>query len=307
MVFERVREQLNMLGIPCRERVSMAPYTTFHIGGEVALLVEPTDERQLVSALRVTRESGARMLILGRGSNVLFPDEAMEAVVIRTAGMYSRVTVKENTVYAGCGIMLGELACHVQRAGLGGLEFAYGIPGTLGGALCMNAGAYGGEMCNLVTSVRLYDVEHRETVVFDCAQMQFSYRRSILLQRSNLVALSATLHLQKDDPAAIEARMRGHMQSRRDKQPLEYPSAGSVFKRPAGAFAGALIEQSGLKGCRVGGAEVSPKHAGFIVNVGGATAHDVLTLIRHIRDTVKRDSGVTLEPEIRILTSLDAK
>lgn len=187
------------------------------------------------------------------------------------------------------------------------MEFAHGIPGTLGGALCMNAGAYGGQMSDIVTSVRVYDTEQDRILTLDGEQMNFSYRHSLLLSHPHLIALGATMTLHKDDPAAIDARMQEYMQRRRASQPLEYPSAGSVFKRPEGHFAGALIEQSCLKGYRIGGAMVSPKHAGFIINVGGATARDVLLLIEHIRSTVERDHGVTLEPEIQILTALHAR
>lgn len=303
---ETLKLRLQQLNIAAYEQVAMAPYTTFHIGGTAALLIEPTDESQLIQALTLARDSGKKTFLLGRGSNVLFPDEPMDAVIIRTTAMRG-VSVKQNEVCAHGGATLAEIARAAQRSGLGGMEFAHGIPGTLGGALCMNAGAYGGQMSDIVASVRVYDAERNAVDTLDGAQMNFSYRHSILLSSPYLVALGATLTLDKDDPGAIEARMQDYMNRRRQSQPLEYPSAGSVFKRPTGHFAGALIEQSGLKGYRIGGAMVSPKHAGFIINVGGATACDVLALIEHIKKTVERDHGVTLETEIQILTALYAR
>ena len=293
--------------IPHRAHVRMAPYTTFRIGGEVALLVEPTDETQLVESVRLLRESGIPMLLLGRGSNLLLPDEPMEAVILRTTELPRTMHLDGTTLTASAGAMLSEIACAAQRACLGGLEFAYGIPGTLGGALCMNAGAYGGELCDVVRSVRVYDADKATIYTLSGEQMNFSYRHSLLLSNPHLIALGATLALHGDDHAAIEARMHDYMSRRRDKQPLEYPSAGSVFKRPEGHFAGALIEQSGLKGYRIGGAEVSTKHAGFIINVGNATASDVLSLIQYVKDTVARDHGVALETEIQIPTALLAR
>ena len=301
-----LKQQLDARGIPCHAQTEIAPYTTFHIGGRVALLIEPTSEQQLITVLRLTRQSGVRTLMLGRGSNVLFADEDMPLAVIRTTALRD-VCLDGTTVRAACGASLNEIALAAQRASLGGFEFAYGIPGTLGGALCMNAGAYGGEMSDVVSSVRVFDVERDAVLSIDREHMQFLYRHSLLLSSPHLIALGATLELHADDSAAVAARMQDYMQRRRDKQPLDLPSAGSVFKRPEGAFAGALIEQSGLKGTRIGGAMVSPKHAGFIVNVGGATASDVLSLIGLIQRTVERDHGVSLEPEVQILVSLGAR
>lgn len=304
---ERLASRLTAIGVPCRTNVCMAPFTSFRIGGEVALLVEPTDEHGLIAALRLVRESGLPSLLLGRASNVLLPDETMQAVIIRTAELRGELTVTDTCIGAACGVTLTEIARAAQRAALGGFAFAYGIPGTLGGALCMNAGAYGGEMRDVVASVRVYDAEADEMLTLDGEAMQFSYRHSRLLSSPHLIALHAELCLHREDPETVEATMRDYMSRRRDKQPLEYPSAGSVFKRPEGAFAGALIEQSGLKGYRIGGAMVSTKHAGFIINVGDATAADVLSLIQHIKDTVARDHGIELETEIQFPTSLWAR
>jgi UDP-N-acetylmuramate dehydrogenase len=299
---QRLKRQLNTQGITCQADVCLAPYTTFHIGGPAALLVEPRDEEQLVSTLRAIRESGVYALVLGRGSNLLLPDEGIRGVVVRTCAL-DAITTEGHTLTARGGASLAQITRTAQKAGLSGLEFAYGIPGTLGGALFMNAGAYGGEMSQVVTSVRLYDADKDEIMVLSGEQMQFAYRHSVLQAHPEWSVLSATLTLVPDDAEHIDSRMQDYMTRRREKQPLNYPSAGSVFKRPAGAFAGALIEESGLKGYSVGGAMVSQKHAGFIVNTGGATARDVVVLIEHIKQTVYRDHGIELETEIHILNA----
>lgn len=305
-MYRQIEQHLNRIGVPCRANEVIAPYTTFRIGGRVALLIEPETEQHLICALRTVRHAGVRGLLLGRGSNVLFPDGDADVAVIRTTCVRS-VSVHKSDITAACGATLNEIACAARDAGLGGLEFSYGIPGTLGGALCMNAGAYGGQMSDVVASVRVYDAEQDKVLALTAEQMDYGYRHSVLLSSPHLIALGATMSLRGDHADAIEARMQDYMRQRREKQPLEYPSAGSVFKRPEGYFAGALIEQSGLKGYRIGGAMVSPKHAGFIVNVGNASADDVLRLIQHIKDTVARDYGVKLETEVQILTSLGAR
>lgn len=303
---EALQRQLNTQGVPYQTDVCLAPYTTFHIGGPTAIMVEPRNEEQLIATLRVVRESGVFSLVLGRGSNLLFPDEGIRGVIIRTAAL-DQVRIDGQTLTAEGGATLTAITRAAQKAGLSGLEFAYGIPGTLGGALFMNAGAYGGEMSNVVTSVRLYDAERDEILAFSGEEMTFAYRHSILQAHPEWTVLSATMALTPDDAAQIDARMRGYMARRRDKQPLDYPSAGSAFKRPVGAFAGALIEQCGLKGYAVGGAMVSPKHAGFIVNTGGATAHDVLCLMEQVRAKVLDVHGIELESEIQIVASHLAK
>ncbi len=303
---QKLTQQLNTLGVPYRTDVCLAPYTTFQIGGPARLMVEPQNEQQLTSTLRCVRESGVYSLVLGRGSNLLLPDEGIDGVIIRTCAL-DAVTTDGTTVIAQGGAMLSAVTRAAQKAGLSGLEFAFGIPGTLGGALFMNAGAYGGEMSDVVTSVRLYDAERDEIVTLSGEQMAFAYRHSILQAHPEWTVLSAKMTLTPDDAHQIDARMQDYMARRREKQPLNYPSAGSAFKRPAGAFAGALIEQCGLKGYAVGGAMVSPKHAGFIVNTGGATARDVLVLMEHVRATVLQTHGVELESEIQIVVSHLAK
>jgi UDP-N-acetylmuramate dehydrogenase len=269
-------------------------------------MVEPQNEEQLVSTLRALRKSGVFSLVLGRGSNLLLPDEGIYGVIIRTCEI-DAVCIDGRTLVANGGATLTAITRAAQKAGLSGLEFAYGIPGTLGGALFMNAGAYGGQMSDVVTSVRLYDAERDEIFTFSGEQMAFAYRHSILQAHPEWTVLSAAMLLTPDDAEQIDARMQDYMTRRREKQPLNYPSAGSAFKRPVGAFAGALIEQCGLKGYAVGGAMVSPKHAGFIVNTGDATARDVLTLMEHVRTKVFETHGIELESEIQIVVSHLAK
>jgi UDP-N-acetylmuramate dehydrogenase len=303
---EALKRQLNTLGVPYQTDVCLAPYTTFHIGGPAAIMAEPQNEEQLIATLRAVRESGVFSLVLGRGSNLLFPDEGIRGVIIRTAAL-DQVRIDGQTLTAEGGATLTAITRAAQKAGLSGLEFAYGIPGTLGGALFMNAGAYGGQMSDVITSVRLYDAERDEILAFSGEEMAFAYRHSILQAHPEWTVLSATMALTPDEAAQIDARMRDYMARRRDKQPLDYPSAGSAFKRPVGAFAGALIEQCGLKGYAVGGAMVSPKHAGFIVNTGGATAHDVRNLMEQVRAKVLDVHGIELESEIQVVVSHLAK
>lgn len=299
--FERLQTQLNTLEICARVDVPLAPFTTFRIGGPAALLIEPADGNELIAALGAVRHAEVPYFVMGRGSNLLVPDEGVPAVVIRTCAM-NTIRMQGTTMYAEAGATLSEMTRAAQKAGLSGLEFAHGIPGTLGGAVFMNAGAYGGEMAQVVSSVEWYDIERGEKVGASADALDFGYRHSSLQAHPERILLSAQIQLQPDDPEEIDARMKDYMARRRDKQPLEYPSAGSTFKRPAGAFAGQLIEQSGLKGYRIGGAEISVKHAGFIVNGGGATARDVLELMEHVRAVVFRDHGIELECEVQMLT-----
>lgn len=303
---EALKQQLNTLGVPYQADVSLAPFSTFHIGGPASIVAEPQTEAQLIAILRAVRESGGFSLVLGRGSNLLFPDEGIRGVVIRTAAV-DEVRIDGHMLTAEGGATLTAITRAAQKAGLSGLEFAYGIPGTLGGALFMNAGAYGGQMSDVVVSVRLYDADQNRVFTLSRDQMAFAYRHSVLQAHPEWTVLSATVTLTPDDAELIDARMRDYMARRKEKQPLDLPSAGSAFKRPVGAFAGALIEQCGLKGHSVGGAMVSPKHAGFIVNTGDATARDVLTLMQEVRARVLDEHGIELESEIQIVVSHLAK
>ena len=247
-------------------------------------------------------ELGARPFVLGNGTNVLFPDEGVERLVICTrdmAGVAAGAVAGEIT--AECGASLAKIAVFAQKAGLSGLEFAHGIPGSLGGAVCMNAGAYGGEMAQVVKEVTvLFPEDGVKTLSGE--EMAFSYRHSLLTEHPDTVVLRATLRLQAGIPGEIREKMDELMARRKASQPLEYPSAGSTFKRPAGYYAAALIDQCGLKGLTVGGAQVSEKHAGFVINRGGASCTDVTALMAEIQKRVREQTGVVLEPEVRVIT-----
>lgn len=300
------QDQLEMLkglwdreGVPYECGTPLARYTTFKIGGPAALFARPADARQLEAALTACKKSDVRYYLLGQGSNTLFADEGFDGAVIctRMMGGVQRIEGERMTAPAGAGLMA--LCAMARDAGLTGLEFACGIPGSLGGALYMNAGAYGGEMKDVVETVTCLTPEGTvETRTAD--ELAFGYRTSVFEQDGSCV-LSATLRLAYGDKAAIRARMAELLAKRREKQPLEWPSAGSTFKRPQGAFAAALIEQCGLKGLQVGGAAVSRKHSGFVVNLGGATCADVIALTEQVIRVVKEKTGYTLEREIRVV------
>lgn len=282
-----------------RHDFPLSRVTSFHIGGNADLAVYPADAEAFAYALDAVVQAGVPYTVIGNGSNTLVRDGGFRGVVFVTTDM-RRVTIDGTRLTGGCGVLLGSVGTNASRAGLAGAEFANGIPGTLGGAVYMNAGAYGGQLADIVCETVCYDLDAKQVLHLDNAAQHFGYRHSVFMEK-NYIILSATLQLTKDKPDAIRARMNDYLARRREKQPLEYSSAGSVFKRPEGHFAGKLIEDAGLKGLRVGGAEVSPKHAGFIVNVGGATARDVLELIERIREKVYAMSGVTLECEIRTI------
>lgn len=273
----------------------MSRHTTFKIGGNADVLVKIKSLAQLKQVLICAKEFDIPYFILGKGSNLLVSDKGIEGIVISLAGL-DDVTIDGDTVVCGAGASLRTICLAVQKQSLSGLEFAYGIPGTVGGALYMNAGAYGGEMSQVVTSATAIDSDGNE-IVLSLADMQLGYRTSIF-KNNGLIITSVKLKLKHGDKCEIKSAMDDFFARRRDKQPLEYPSAGSTFKRPEGYFAGALIEQSNLKGASVGGAEVSKKHAGFVINKGGATCEDVLSLIKKVQDTVKTADGVDLEPEV---------
>lgn len=280
------------------ENEPMREHTTFKIGGPARYFLHAGCEQDLCAAADLARAAGLPLVILGCGSNLLVSDAGLDALVAEIGAGMSKIEVDGNRVTAQAGARLSALSLEACRAGLAGLEFASGIPGSVGGGVAMNAGAYGGQMGDALLSVRL--LEGGEILELPAAQMELGYRASRALKRKSAV-LSATFELTPGDPAEISARMGEYNRCRRERQPLSYPSAGSVFKRPPGHFAGALIEKAGLKGAREGGAAVSELHAGFIINLGGATAADVRRLIRRVQDAVYAMSGVRLEPEIRML------
>ena len=280
------------------ENEPMSRHTTFRVGGPADVLFLPESEEQLLQALSIAREAGVPCFVIGNGSNLVVKDGGIRGLVIALGEGMAAIARAGETLTALAGASLARVSAYAQASGLSGLEFASGIPGTLGGGCAMNAGAYGGQLSDVLVDARvLLDGEVRTLTV---EEMQMGYRTSLPLRRGGIV-ISARFALTPDDPEAIAARMRELNARRRDKQPLNYPSAGSTFKRPEGYFAGALIEQAGLKGKRVGGAQVSEKHAGFIVNTGGATAADILTLIGTVQDEVADRFGVRLETEVRIL------
>ena len=277
----------------------LAPHTTMKIGGRCDILVRVNSEEVLSGILKLCRESTIPTFILGKGSNVLVSDKGWHGCVILLTDELARISVDGCTVTAFAGASLVSVCKAALENSLTGLEFAYGIPGTVGGALYMNAGAYGGEMSDVVVSARYIDDSGviRE-ILRD--EMELSYRHSYFSQK-DYVILSVTMRLEIGERSAIKARMEELMQKRRDKQPLEYPSCGSTFKRPAGYFAAALIEECGLKGLRVGGAMVSEKHSGFVINYQNATFDDVMAVVNEVKRVVKEQKGVELECEMLIL------
>ncbi len=283
-----------------RENEPMAAHTSFRIGGPAALFAKPASEEELRILLTESAKWDVSPVILGAGTNVLAPDAGMQMLVICTReSMNGLVLTEPGCIVAGCGVTLARLATFACSNGLTGLEFAHGIPGTVGGGTVMNAGAYGGELCQVQT--RTWTMAPDGTVrCYTGEEQGFGYRTSAF-EGSGEIVLRAEYRLQPGDPVEIKSRMEELALKRRTSQPLEYPSAGSTFKRPVGGFAAALIDQAGLKGASVGGAQVSPKHAGFVVNTGGATAQDVKELMAHVQSVVLDHSGIRLEPEVRIL------
>lgn len=285
--------------IPFLEQEPLSRHTTFRIGGPAAVFCLPETPAQLLRTAELCREYGVRTYLLGNGSNTLFADEGFDGAVICTVALRLPVTVTGTTVSAAAGASLAAVCREAQKAALTGLEFAYGIPGTVGGAVYMNAGAYGGELKQVLSRVTFLDSDLQlETLPVE--ELALGYRTSRFETDGGCI-LEATFRLQPGDPQAIEARMQELMARRREKQPLEMPSAGSTFKRPEGAFAGQLIEQSGLRGFAVGGAAVSTKHCGFVVNTGGATCADVIQLTDEIQKIVEEKTGYHLSREIRVV------
>jgi UDP-N-acetylmuramate dehydrogenase len=277
----------------------MKNHISFKVGGPADILVKPRTEDQIAKVIKLLKEEKVPYLVIGNGSNLLIKDGGIRGVVIEISNNFSDFTIEENKVNIQAGALLSFVGKAVLRAELKGFEFAAGIPGTLGGALAMNAGAYGGEMKDIVKSVRLMDTDGN-ILDFTNDQMEFSYRRSIL-SNTDYIVLSAEIELEKGNYDDIKATMADFTQRRVTKQPLSLPSAGSTFKRPEGNFAGKLIEDSGLKGLTLRGAQVSEKHCGFVVNLGNATAKDLLDLMYVVKSTVKSKFGVTLEEEVKIL------
>lgn len=287
-----------------KNNVEMSMYSSMKTGGIAKKCYFPESIEELCDVLKTLKQTGEKHYVLGNMSNVLIPDGEIPFVPVITTKINScKITENEDgtvSVYAESGAMLTKTAYEMCKAGYSGMEFAYGIPGTVGGAVFMNAGAYGSEIANIAEYVDCYDVENDSVIRISAKDCNFGYRSSAF-QNNGYVILGCCFALSKGNVNEIVSTAKEIMQKRIDKQPLEYPSCGSTFKRPEGYFAGDLIERSGLKGCSIGGACVSEKHAGFIINRGGATTEEVLALIEHVKSKVKENFDVELDQEIRVL------
>lgn len=277
----------------------MSRHTSFRIGGPADMMAMPKNETELCNLLQKAAANNIPVTLIGNGSNLLVRDKGIRGLVIKLGNMLNEIKVEENGITFGSGVSLALASRKAAENSFTGMEFAVGIPGSIGGAVYMNAGAYDGEMANVVASVRVMDAEGKVTVL-SADDLQFAYRKTAL-QNSGLIVTSVTVTLKKAEQSDIYAKMDDFSQRRISKQPLELPSAGSMFKRPPGYFAGTLIDQTGLKGYTVGGAQVSEKHAGFVVNIGNATAADVLQLIKDVQNRVMAAHGVYLQPEVLVI------
>lgn len=283
-----------------KEMEPLRAHSTFRIGGPASYYLVPEHAEEVREGIAFAYERGLPFLTIGRGSNILFPDEGYNGVVIEIGRGMERIEVLDDgMIRAEAGAGIGALAAAAAKESLSGLEFASGIPGTLGGAVTMNAGAYGGEIRDCIVSAAVLDADGTvQRLKKD--QLDLGYRSSVI-QKKGYIVLDAVFQMQEGEKETILQRMREMNESRRQKQPLEYPSAGSTFKRPEGHFAGKLIEDAGLRGYRIGDAQVSEKHCGFVINRGNATAAQVLELIGHVQEKVFRMSGIKLEPEVKII------
>ena len=297
--FDNIKNRLSGIGCELLVHEPMSKHTTFKIGGRADFFIKADTAEQLKQILAVCKSESIGYFTVGRGSNLLVTDSDIHAVIIELGEEFKAVKLSDdNTVYCGAALSLSALCVFARDNGLSGLEFAYGIPGSTGGAVFMNAGAYGGEMKDVVVKSTHITPDGEDGEV-DISKLDFGYRHSYYSNKKDIVT-GAYFKLSRDSKDNITARMDDFMNRRKSKQPLEYPSAGSVFKRPEGNFAGALIEKCGLKGVSVGGAQVSEKHAGFIINRGNATCNDVCRLIDKIKRTVFDETGIMLEQEIKV-------
>lgn len=296
-VMEKLSQILRSENIRTQELLSR--HTTFRVGGPADYYVEPQTAEEMAGVIRACNEENVPYDILGNGSNLLVGDKGYRGVIIALGKCWSNVTVEAAVLRAGAGALLSAAARQALAASLTGMEFAAGIPGTIGGAVVMNAGAYGSEMKNVLTSVTVL-TQDGEVKVIPAEELELGYRTSCIVRRGYVV-LGAEMKLEAGDAEAIKARMDELAVQRKEKQPLEYPSAGSTFKRPEGYFAGKLIQDAGLRGFSVGGAQVSEKHCGFVVNKGDATAADIMELCRQVQEKVMEQFGVKLEMEVKTL------
>lgn len=302
MSFDKIFEYSASLGCKAERDVPMSRYTTFRIGGNAVVMLTPSNDEQLASIIKECKKENIKPFILGNGSNMLICDEGLNTVVINMCRPEPKIElVNGDTIVCDAGITMSKVCNFALENGLTGLEFAFGIPGSAGGAAYMNAGAYGGEMKDVLVECRHIDLDGNLGFLKG-EELELSYRTSAY-EHNGFIITTLVMKLKKGDKNEIKAKMQELLQRRKDKQPLEYPSAGSTFKRPVGYFAGGLIEECGLKGFSVGGAQVSEKHAGFVINKGGATAKDVLDLIKYVQNKVFEEKGVMLEPEVRLITA----
>lgn len=283
----------------------MSRHTSFQIGGPAEIFVQPATGDEVRQAICLAKEEQIPFFVVGNGSNLLVSDDGFRGMIVQIGRNLQEISVEDNVIYAQAGALLSRVARTALEHGLTGMEFAAGIPGSLGGAVAMNAGAYGGEMKDILTDAEVLTPDG-EIKILSLEELDLSYRHSCIFDEDYIV-LSVHLQLEQGDKTVIRNRMDELARARREKQPLEYPSAGSTFKRPEGYFAGALIQEAGLKGYTVGGAQVSEKHSGFVVNRGGATAEEVLFLIKQVQKKVKSRFGVTMEPEVRMVGFTDTE
>lgn len=300
MSFDKIYEYAKSIGCPSQRDVPMSKYTTFRIGGNASVMLTPTTDEQLASIIKKCKEDNIKPFIIGNGSNMLISDKGLDTVVINMCRPDPKIElVNGDTVVCDAGATMSRVCNFALENGLTGLEFAFGIPGSAGGAAYMNAGAYGGEMKDVLVECRHIDSDGNFGSLKG-EELGLAYRTSAY-EHNGYIITTLVMKLSKGNKDEIRGKMQELLQRRKDKQPLEYPSAGSTFKRPEGYFAGALIEECGLKGYSVGGAQVSEKHAGFVINKGDASAKDVLDLIKYIQDKVLSEKGVMLEPEVRLI------
>ena len=292
-------EQFKAISPQLIENESMSRHTTFKIGGDADMFVSVESIDELIALIRLAKEKNVEYTVIGNGSNLLVGDRGIRGLVIEIGQGLAGYEIRGNVIYAEAGILLKKLASVAASESLSGLEEVSGVPGTLGGGIFMNAGAYGGELKDTVTKVTYVDC-NGELHKIDSSECDFVYRKSVFSSGGKFI-VSAELELKKGDRDEIAGKMAEYTKRRREKQPISYPSAGSTFKRPEGYFAGTLIQDAGLKGYRCGGAEVSELHAGFVINCGNATAQDVIDVIEHTKETVLEKFGVELEPEVRFL------
>lgn len=299
-IINRLYDFSTALGCKALKNERLSNHISFKVGGPCPLLIEPKNENQLRSILKEIRKENVPFAVLGNGTNVLVPDEGIDRVIVKIGDEMTKLSLEgEDVISCSAGTKVVTLCKFALENSLSGLEFAYGIPGTCGGAVFMNAGAYGGEVKDVLSEIT-YLTPELELKTMPAEEAELSYRHSVF-KENGCIVVSAKFKLKKAPKEEIKNAMTDFLSRRKDKQPLEYPSAGSTFKRPEGYFAGALIEQCGFKGKTLGGAQISEKHAGFLINKNGATAKDILDLITLTRETVKKETGVTLEPEVIIL------